>query len=242
MGAPRDAGTPEVAEDSEGSEGAERSEAVPSRARPSGVRPSDARPSQAWHPAPGETLLARIPVSFATGAATPVSGMRWFRDDERRDVQAELAGWPEGPVYFARSTASRLARNGLKVGLTAALITVVGALGGTGVGDVSTLGRSGDPADEVEDFPVLWAAPGTLARALPWQLDPARRPDTDRTHAIITDRRLVVVGLLDDERPSGTTSCGKPRAPPSTAWNPVISAPAAGATSRSSSRMVRGAG
>ncbi|MGW6026452.1 hypothetical protein [Streptomyces sp. NPDC055099] len=97
-----------------------------------------------------------------------------------------------------RSQASRVARTGLKAGLAVALIAVVGALGGTGVGDISTLGRSDDPADEVEDFPVLWAAPGTLARSLPWQLDPARRPATDRTHAIITDRRLLVVGLLDD--------------------------------------------
>ncbi|MFE6161953.1 hypothetical protein ACFQ7F_23925 [Streptomyces sp. NPDC056486] len=158
----------------------------------------DSAPAQAWHPEPGETLLARIPVAFATGAATPVSGMRWFRDDERRDIQGELVGWPEGPAYTARSQASRLARRGLKAGLLVTLIAVVGALGGTGVGNVSTLGRSADPEDEVEDFPVLWAAPGTLARTLPWQLDPARRPDTDRTHAIITDRRLVIVGLLDD--------------------------------------------
>ncbi|MGW6062812.1 hypothetical protein [Streptomyces sp. NPDC055189] len=152
-----------------------------------------------WNPEPGETLLARIPVNFATGAATPVSGMRWFRDEERRDIQGELAGWPDGRVYVKRSNASRVARSGLKAGLLVALIAVVGVLGGTGVGNVSTLGRSDDPEDEVEDFPVLWGAPGTLARDLPWQLDSARRPSTDRTHAIITDRRLLVVGLLDDE-------------------------------------------
>lgn len=158
------------------------------------------RPTQAesWRPEPGETLLARVPVEFATGAATPVSGMRWFRDHERRDIQGVLPGWPDGPVYAARSQASRIARGGLKAGLAIALIGIVGALGGSGVGDVSTLGRSDDPADEVEDFPVLWAPPGTLARTLPWQLDPERRPDTDRTHAIVTDRRLVFVGLLDD--------------------------------------------
>lgn len=155
-------------------------------------------PTGAWHPEPGETLLARIPVTFATGAATPVSGMRWFRDGQRQDIQGELDGWPEGPSYVARSRASRIARGGLKAGLAVALIGVVAALGGTGVGNISTLGRSDDPADEVEDFPVLWAAPGTLARSLPWQLDPARCPKTDRTHAIVTDRRLVLVGLLDD--------------------------------------------
>ncbi|MET8011463.1 hypothetical protein ABZU86_10360 [Streptomyces sp. NPDC005271] len=76
--------------------------------------------------------------------------------------------------------------------------------GGGGVGSVSTLGRPQDPANEVEDFPVLWGAPGSLARTLPWQLDPARRGDTLRTHLIVTDRRIVIVGLLkadviDDE-------------------------------------------
>jgi hypothetical protein len=36
-----------------------------------------------------------------------------------------------------------------------------------------------------------------LARTLPWQLDPARSDEKHyRTHAIITDRRLVIVGLL----------------------------------------------
>ncbi|NNN35416.1 hypothetical protein HLK59_34615, partial [Streptomyces sp. S3(2020)] len=34
----------------------------------------------------------------------------------------------------------------------------------------------------------------------PWQLDPARRPDTDVTHAVLTDRRLLVLGALDDPR------------------------------------------
>lgn len=56
-------------------------------------------------------------------------------------------------------------------------------------------------ADELEDFPVLWAAPGAIARTLPWQLDPARCDQrSSRTHLIVTDHRLVVVGLPVNER------------------------------------------
>ncbi len=58
-----------------------------------------------------------------------------------------------------------------------------------------------EPRDELEDFPVLWAAPGTLARTLPWRLDPARSDQRrSRTHLIVTDHRLVVVGLPFNER------------------------------------------
>lgn len=40
----------------------------------------------------------------------------------------------------------------------------------------------------------MWAAPGTLARTVPWQLDPSRRPDSYATDAVLTDRRLVFLG------------------------------------------------
>ncbi|EST30573.1 hypothetical protein M878_17810 [Streptomyces roseochromogenus subsp. oscitans DS 12.976] len=49
------------------------------------------------------------------------------------------------------------------------------------------------------DFPVLWAASGTLARTLPWQIDPSRCPENYRTHIIITDRRVVITGFPDDD-------------------------------------------
>lgn len=155
-----------------------------------------------WQPEPGETLLARANVTFATGAATRVKGMRWFRDIERNDIQGELPGWPEGPVYTPRSTGTSLARKTGKGGLMAlggAVMAVLSSAGGNLSG--SAFSDSGsdapdDPADEVEDFPVMWAAPGTLARTLPWQLDPGRSDDERyRTHAIVTDQRLVVVGL-----------------------------------------------
>ncbi|WP_245173632.1 hypothetical protein [Streptomyces aureus] len=65
----------------------------------------------------------------------------------------------------------------------------------------SAFPRSGSDApddrdNEVRDFPVVWAAPGTIARTLPWRLDPGRSDGKlYGTHAIVTDRRLVVVGF-----------------------------------------------
>ncbi|MGW3653308.1 hypothetical protein [Streptomyces sp. NPDC000878] len=158
-----------------------------------------------WQPEPGETLLARTLVTFATGAATRVSGMRWFRDTERNDIQHELPGWPEGPVYEVRSTGGVAARNTVKGTAIALGLGVLAALsfGGANVtsggGNNSMKTGSDTPDDrdnEVLDFPVMWAAPGTIARTLPWQLDPARSPEKHyRTHAIVTDRRLVIVGF-----------------------------------------------
>lgn len=167
-----------------------------------------------WLPRTGETLIARAPVTFATGAATRVKGMRWFRDTERNDIQSELAGWPEGPTYTARSTGDTAARNTVKGAAIAAGVAFMGLLSsqsgsvGPGKSDKGS-DTSHDRPDEVEDFPVMWAAPGTVARTLPWQLDPARNSEKQyRTHAVITDHRLVIVGfaytkgnesLIDDE-------------------------------------------
>ncbi|ATL28845.1 hypothetical protein [Streptomyces formicae] len=155
-----------------------------------------------WITDPDETFLARGPVTFATGAAPRVKGMRWFRDTERNDIQGELPGWPEGPVYTQHSTGGSLARRagkGAVLGLGVAVMAVLSAAGGNLSGDYGPDSGSDtpdDPADEVEDFPVMWAAPGTLARTLPWQLDPGRSDEKRyRTQAIVTDRRLVVVGF-----------------------------------------------
>jgi hypothetical protein len=107
--------------------------------------------------------------------------MRWFRDTERNDIQSELVGWPEGPVYTARSRGVSLTRNILKGGAITVGVVIAGILtsqGGGGVGrDPRRSGSnsSRDRADEVEDFPVMWAAPGTIARTLPWQWTPAAR-------------------------------------------------------------------
>ncbi|MFF2847015.1 hypothetical protein ACFVT5_11845 [Streptomyces sp. NPDC058001] len=152
-----------------------------------------------WQPEAGETLLTRRYVTFATGAATRVSGKRWFRDTERQDIQGELPGWPEGPVHEARSTGDTVARNTVKgvfMGIGVAIMGVLSSQGGSVGPSAGGSNKSQDRADEVEDFPVLWAAPGTIARTLPWQLDPGRVDLKHyRTHAIVTDRRLVIVGL-----------------------------------------------
>lgn len=80
-----------------------------------------------------------------------------------------------------------------------AVMAVLSSAGGNVSGSAGPDSGKDTPDDrenEVEDFPVMWAAPGTLARTLPWQLDPARSDEKRyRTHAIVTDRRLVVVGL-----------------------------------------------
>ncbi|MFE2063192.1 hypothetical protein ACFXDH_12425 [Streptomyces sp. NPDC059467] len=158
----------------------------------------------AWKPPAGEELVARAPVSFATGAAHRVKGRRWFRDPERRDIQNELAGWPPGPTYRLRSRFGPIAWAALTAAFLIGLFVLVVVSGSNtpsgGPGGSDSLGSSEDPENEEKDFPVLWAAPGTIARTLPWELDPARRPDTDVTHLVVTDRRLLVLGGLQDPR------------------------------------------
>ncbi|QKW08899.1 hypothetical protein HUT18_23475 [Streptomyces sp. NA04227] len=159
-----------------------------------------------WEPEPGETMLARVQVVFATGAATAVKGMRWFRDTERRDIQDRLPGWPAGPEFVARGKSAKGVRGvgGVlgRIGYVAVMI-VLTAAGGLGPGP-GTLGRPDEPENEVDDFPVLWGDPDSVAATLPWQMDLGRRPRGYRTHLIVTDSRLVVVGFttsdtIDDE-------------------------------------------
>ncbi|MFG2959912.1 hypothetical protein ACGF5O_40085 [Streptomyces sp. NPDC048291] len=158
-----------------------------------------------WQPPEGEGLVARAPVSFATGAADRVQGRRWFRDTERRDIQGELPDWPAGPAYRLKSRIGFVVRVVLGgvflLGVLAVAVIFDGNVpSGGGSRGSGSLGRSEDPENEETDFPVLWAAPGTTARTLPWELDPARRPDTDVTHLVLTDRRLLVLGGLQDPR------------------------------------------
>ncbi|MEW2300599.1 hypothetical protein AB0958_11580 [Streptomyces sp. NPDC006655] len=160
---------------------------------------------RSWQPPEGENLVARAPVSFATGAAHRVRGRRWFRDTERRDMQVELPGWPEGPTYRLRSWTGPVVRAVLGVAFLLGVLALAVVSGGnvpsgSGPGGSGSLGSSEDPENEERDFPVLWAAPGTIARTLPWELDPARRPDTEVTHLVLTDRRLLVLGGLQDPR------------------------------------------
>ncbi|MFE9249976.1 hypothetical protein [Streptomyces sp. NPDC007088] len=156
-----------------------------------------------WQPDPGETLLARDPCFFASGLASALRGKRWFRDPEGHDIQSELteqAGWPEGPTMEALDP-GEAKRNGFVRGLGTVAYGVVGlavgVLGGNLPGDSGggKGGRVTDRPNEIDDFPVLCGAPGTLARTLPWQLDPGRQPEDYTTHLAVTDRRLLVLGL-----------------------------------------------
>lgn len=157
-----------------------------------------------WYPDPDESVLLRTPIRFATGYAEPVAGARWFRDAQRRDIQTELPGWPAGPEFTVRSKsqqnvnrAGRAALFGIPAVARLVVEAVSGAPGLPG-GLPKPRGTSQDPADEVEDFPVMWAAPGTAARALPWQLDPSRAPDRYRVDTVVTERRLVLLGIGSD--------------------------------------------
>ncbi|MEV2253133.1 hypothetical protein AB0I94_21560 [Streptomyces sp. NPDC050147] len=152
-----------------------------------------------WYPSPDEDVLLRTAAKFATGMAPAVAGSRWFRDPERRDIQQELRGWPPGPSYELNSTGVKAARRtgrALLVGIpmVANIIANLGGASGTPLGEVPVRGKPQEPENEVHDFPVMWAAPGTLARTVPWQLDPARRPEDYATDLVLTDRRLLFVG------------------------------------------------
>ena len=162
-----------------------------------------------WYPESGETPLFRGPASFASGRAPKVAGKRWFRDDQGRDIGAELPGWP--PVPEAEKRGDKAAKAGKSLGFLAKATAVVVA------GTVELLSPSGgsmvnikgsdraeptDPALEVEDFPVLWASAGATATTVPWQLDPDRRPKRYRTDLQLTDQRLLVLGSGDVTRPA----------------------------------------
>ncbi|WP_405870283.1 hypothetical protein [Streptomyces sp. NBC_00005] len=152
-----------------------------------------------WYPSADEDLLLRTPAKFATGVAPAVAGSRWFRDPARDDIQGELPGWPEGPVHSLRTTGDRVARRTgraflVGVPVIANIIANIGGAAGSPFGDVPVRGKPEEPENEVQDFPVMWAARGTLARTVPWQLDPARRPKGYATDLALTSRRLLFLG------------------------------------------------
>ncbi|MER5911083.1 hypothetical protein ABT124_11385 [Streptomyces sp. NPDC001982] len=152
-----------------------------------------------WYPGADEDLLLRTPARFATGLSPAVNGSRWFRDTDRQDIQGELPGWPPGPAYALRGGADRAAQRAgrvLTVGipLIAGLIASIGSALGSPFGEVPFRGSPEERENEVDDFPVMWAAPGALARTVPWQLDPARRPKGYTTDLALTTRRLLFLG------------------------------------------------
>src|SRR5882757_7489625 len=89
-----------------------------------------------WYPDPDESALLRAPITFATGYASPVAGSRWFRDTDRRDIQAELPGWPAGPEFTPHSKATQNTNRiggGLLGGVFTAAQAVVDAVTGGAV-------------------------------------------------------------------------------------------------------------
>lgn len=152
-----------------------------------------------WYPSADEDLLLRTSARFASGMSVAVHGSRWFRDTERHDIQDQLPGWPEGPAYALHSTGDRAVRRtgralAFGIPLIANIIANIGGAMGSPFGDVPVYGKPEEPENEVDDFPVMWAAPDTLARTAPWQLDPARRPKGYLTDLVLTSRRLLFLG------------------------------------------------
>ncbi|MHC3474484.1 hypothetical protein ACYF6T_38125 [Streptomyces sp. 7R007] len=152
-----------------------------------------------WYPSADDDLLLRTTAKFASGIAPAVAGSRWFRDPDRNDIQRELPSWPEGPVYSLHPTGDRVARRTgraflVGIPIIANIIANIGGAAGSPFGDVAVRGKPEEPENEVQDFPVMWAAPGTLARTVPWQLDPARRPKDYSTDLVLTSRRLLFLG------------------------------------------------
>ncbi|WP_194924480.1 hypothetical protein [Catenulispora pinisilvae] len=163
-----------------------------------------------WYPESGETPLFRGVASFASGRAPMVAGKRWFRDDQGRDISAELVGWPPAPAHEKKGEKAAKAGRGLGILGKATAVVVAGTvelLSPGGGSNVNVKGPDGahptDPALEVEDFPVLWAAAGSTARTAPYQLDPDRRPDRSyRTDLQLTDQRLLVLGSASVQLPA----------------------------------------
>ncbi|MET7357655.1 hypothetical protein ABZS76_04325 [Streptomyces sp. NPDC005562] len=159
---------------------------------------------------PHEEVLFHCAAAFATGTAPAVSGRRWFRDPARNDIQAELEsqGWPPGHTHVLRSAGDKAARRtGGILSSTLALVTSL-LLNENNVGGADT--EPEEPANEVDDFPVMWAAPGALARSLPWQLDPARRAEGYSTDLVVTTHRLLFLGteIRTDLRTERRTDLG----------------------------------
>lgn len=157
-----------------------------------------------WNPEPGETLLFRGAVSFATGYAFKVAGMHWFRDDQGNDIGAEIPGWPPAPVYVKRGDKSVKAGKALFGVAKVATVAVAATIEALNLGssNIKFGGKPQDPAMEVEDFPVMVAPFGTVARTMPWQLDSDRRPEDYYSDLFITDQRLVVQGPIGVDQPT----------------------------------------
>ncbi|MFJ8151757.1 hypothetical protein [Streptomyces sp. NPDC094468] len=122
----------------------------------------------------------RVEVAFATGIAPPVAGLRSFRDTERHDIEARL-GWPPGPGFTPRSRPDRVGVRALDIALLGIprlldIIANAGAAGGTLFGEPADVGKPREPENEVDDFPVMWAAPTTRPGPSPGSSTPPAGP------------------------------------------------------------------
>ncbi|MFJ9537582.1 hypothetical protein ACIRPX_10040 [Streptomyces sp. NPDC101225] len=119
----------------------------------------------------------RFRIEFAGGTAASVANRRSFRDHERNDIEAELPGWPPGRPFAVRGFFGRLGRHTRTVvgGPLMLPLHIIAALFNS-PSSPDRRGRLEERENEVDDFPVMWAARGETARTLPWQLDPSRRP------------------------------------------------------------------
>ncbi|MFJ1587230.1 hypothetical protein ACIOC1_28400 [Streptomyces sp. NPDC088197] len=140
---------------------------------------------------PGERLIAHGGVKFATGHFGMVDGLRFFRDFQRRDISESLPDWPpsdaptEVPVKHTRQTAWRKAGRFTESALSLVMSLAVVSR------DSNAIPANLDRANEYDDFPVLWADPGTVAYGAPWQLDPGRNTDKPQAVVWLTQRRVV---------------------------------------------------
>jgi hypothetical protein len=161
---------------------------------------------------PGEEIIFWGDAAFATGIAPPVQGRRWYRDPRGLDIEPllEQAGWPHrdgpcGPPVPPRpdrgDKAAKAAETGFKVAQVAAglLVSVGGGLNSAGGVDLGPAGKYMDPALESDDFPVMVAAPGSIASAAPWPLDPARRITGYEVLLTFTTSRLLFTGIAVPE-------------------------------------------
>ncbi|MGI5427833.1 hypothetical protein [Streptomyces sp. CA-179760] len=121
-------------------------------------------------------LPERYRVEFASGTAASVAKRRSFRDLERNDIEPALPGWPPQRAFAVRGFFGKLGRHALTAVsglLMLPLYIIADALGSPASPD--RRGKLEERANEVDDFPVMWAGVGETARRLPWQLDPSRR-------------------------------------------------------------------
>ncbi|MFJ2832688.1 hypothetical protein ACIPC1_34920 [Streptomyces sp. NPDC087263] len=142
----------------------------------------------------------RYRVEFASGTAASVEKRRSFRDRERNDIEPDLPGWPPGQAFAVRGFFGKLGRHALTV-VTALLMfplyIIAGVLGGPASPDKR--GRLEERENEVDDFPVMWAGVGEMARTLPWQLDPSRRSWRTVTEIELTESdELVRITSYED--------------------------------------------